>query len=152
MGYKMRILGILITMLLSFTSCEDCYYVENGLHGMWQVLSVERLATGEKNMGQGKLYYMFQRTMVSLGYNDSLPESMPSYIAHFDVVEDSIGMGIFRHYSTGEGNNIDREVKVSLSSLRKFGIYEDFTMFHVERSKRKLILTSDSAHIVLRKY
>jgi hypothetical protein len=90
--------------------------------------------------------------MVSLGYNDPLPESMPSYISHFNLVGDSIEMGIFRYYSTGEGNNIDREVEVPLSSLHKFGIYKDYTMFHLQQSKRNLILTSDSACIVLRKY
>ncbi len=151
MKQKARIFGILIGVL-HFASCMDYYYVENDLHGVWQVASVENLVTGEKSLGHGKLYYMFQRTMVSLGYNDPLPESMPSYISHFNLVGDSIGMGIFRIYSTGEGNNIDREVKVPLSSLHKFGVHEDFTMFYMEQSKHKLILTSDSARVILRKY
>ena len=61
-------------------------------------------------------------------------------------------MGDFRHYSTGEGYKIDKEKKVPLPSLRKFGLFQDYTMFYIEQSSHKLILTSDSARIIMRKY
>lgn len=153
MGMRRLIYLLSILLLaLNITSCKDNYFIENDLHGVWQVTSVERLSTGEVTKSAGDLYYMFQRSMVSLGYNDYFPESMSSYIAHFDLLGDSIGMGIFRIYSTGEGNNIGREVEVPLSSLHKFGIYEDYTMFHLQQSRQEMELVSDSARIVLRKY
>ena len=139
---------------LNIISCKDNYFVENDLHGMWQVTSVERLSTGEVTEAVGDLYYMFQRSMVMLGYKHlGVPESMTRYITHFDLVGvDSIGMGYFRNYSTGEGNNVDREDVVPLDCVYKFGIYEDYTKFHIELLKQKLILVSDSARIELRKY
>ena len=139
---------------LNIISCKDNYFVENDLHGVWQVTSVERLSTGEVTKSAGDLYYMFQRSMVMLGYKQlGVPESMTRYIAHFDLVGvDSIGMGDFRNYTTGEGNNVDREDIVPLADLRKFGLYQDYTMFHMELSRQQLFLISDSARIELRKY
>ena len=139
---------------LNIISCKDNYFVENDLHGVWQVTSVERLSTGEVTKSAGDLYYMFQRSMVMLGYKHlGVPERMTRYITHFDLVGvDSIGMGDFRYYSTGEGDFVNQEFKVPLEDLSKFGLFQDYTMFGMELLKQKLFLVSDSARIELRKY
>ena len=92
--------------------------------------------------------------MVLLYYKrPNTTENMARYIAHFDLSEsDSIGMGDFRYYTTGEGNLINRETKVPLWSLKKFGIYQEYTTFHLQQSKQRMTLTSDKARIELRKY
>ena len=150
---KIRFCLFLIGMLC-LTSCKDSYYIENDLHGIWQVISIDRFSTDEIIEPQGALYYLFQRTMVSLCYNDiAIPERVSNVIAHFDMIApDSIGMGGFRVCTTGEGDYINLEVKVSVSSLNKFGIYQNYTKFHLQQSRQKLIFTSDSARVVLRKY
>lgn len=144
----------LVIFIFCFSSCQDCYYIENDLHGMWQVTSVEKLPEGDIVEAQGQLYYMFQRSMVQLGYKPlNSPQSMRRYIAHFDLIgEDSIGMGYFRMRTTGEGDFVNQEIKIPLDSLRKFGLYDDHTTFSKFQSNQKLILTSDSACIVLRRY
>lgn len=149
-----RYLLIMLIAIQCFTSCGDCYYIENDLHGMWQVVSVERFSTGKVEEPQGRLYYSFQRTMVMLSdVNREIPNSYKRYIAHFDFVGlDSVSMGDFRVRTTGEGNLVDKEVKVSLELLNKFGLYDDNTTFHMEQYEKKLKFTSDSACIVLRKY
>lgn len=153
MGRKWLILGLLIALLCA-TSCKDNYYIENNLHGVWQVVSVDNYSTDVITYPQGTLYYMFQRSIVALCYKHlDIPERMERNIAHFDMVtSDSIGMGDFRAYTTGEGNLVNNEEKVSVSSLRKYGIFEDYTLFHMQLSKDKMMLTSDSACIILRKY
>ena len=71
----------------------------------------------------------------------------------FDIVaSDSIKMGGFRIHSTGEGEQMNKEKEVAVESLRKFGLYQDYTTFYMEQSKQKLILTSDSALVELRRY
>ena len=146
-------LGVLV-FTLNAISCKYCYFIENDLHGVWQVTSVERLSTGEVAEPAGDLYYMFQRSMVMLGRRSlTVPESMVRYIAHFDFLSsDSLGMGDFRLFSTGEGSQINKEEKVPVSSLRKYGIFEDYTLFHMQLSRNKMILISDSARVVMRKY
>ena len=146
-------LGVLV-LTLNAISCKECYFIENDLHGVWQVTSVERLSTGEVAEPAGDLYYMFQRSMVMLGRRSLTgPESMVRYIAHFDFVgSDSLGMGDFKFFSTGEGNQIDKEEAVPLSSLRKFGLFQDYTTFYMEQYSHQLILISDSARVVMRKY
>ena len=140
--------------MLSFTSCKENYYIENDLHGMWQVTSIEKLSTGEIFSPQGTLYYLFQRSMVSLCYSYlNMPERLDEFIAHFDLMgSDSIGMGDFRYGTSGEGDNVNKETKVSINSLNRFGIYQDYTIFHLQQSKKKMVLTSDSACIVFRRY
>ena len=144
----------LFIIILSFSSCQDCYYIENDLHGIWQVTSVAKTSEGEILESQAQLYYMFQRSMVMLGYKPlNETKSMIRYIAHFDLIEpDSIGMGDFRARTTGEGNYVNQESKIPLDSLRKFGIFQDYTLFHMDKSKKELVLSSDSACIVLRRY
>lgn len=146
------IVGVLV-LTLNAISCKDHYYIENDLHGVWQVTSIEKLSTGEVTEPAGDLYYMFQRSMVMLGQRSTVPGSMKRYIAHFDFVgSDSLGMGDFRNYTTGEGNYVNQESKIPLGRLHKFGLYQDYTMFHMLQSKQKLILTSDSARLILRRY
>lgn len=148
-----QILSILAIPLI-FNSCSESYYIENNLHGVWQVVLIEEKSTNKISEGKGELYYMFQRSMVQLCYKDlNVPEAMTRYIAHFDIVSsDSIKMGGFRFYSTGEGEQMNKEDEVAVESLRKFGLYQDYTTFYMEQSKQKLILTSDSALIELRRY
>ena len=140
--------------MLCIISCGNHYYIENDLHGMWQVTSIENILTGEVSDGKGELYYMFQRSMVLLYYKQQYANGgNERYISHIDIVEDdSIGMGYFRVYTTGEGDFVNQEVKASLDSLRKFGLFNDYTTFRMNQSKQKLLLTSDSARIVLRRY
>lgn len=147
-------LSAILVFLLGITSCKDNYYIENDLHGMWQVTSIEKLSTGDIFLPKGKLYYMFQRSMVLLGYKHlNVPESMTRYISQFDFVGyDSIRIDFFRYYSTGEGANVNNETEVALSELHKFGFYQNYTTFHKQELKQELILTSDSARIILRKY
>jgi hypothetical protein len=118
------------------------------------VRSIERFSTGEKTEPQGTLYYLFQRSMVSLCYNYlNIPEKLTNFIAHFEqIAPDSIGMGNFRKSTSGEGDKVNREDVVPVSSLNKFGIYQDYEIFHVELSKEKLVFTSDSVRIVFRMY
>lgn len=148
-----QILSIL-AILLIFNSCGESYYIENNLHGMWQVVLIEKKSTSKVSEAKGELYYMFQRSMVQLCYKDhNVPEAMTRYIAHFDIIaSDSIKMGGFRIHSTGEGEQMNKEKEVAVESLRKFGLYQDYTTFYMEQSKQKLILTSDSALIELRRY
>ena len=139
----------LLVSLLCFSACRDSYYIEHDLHGMWQVTSIEKLDSNQVvEKYDGQLYYLFQRTMVMLGYQHS-DESwiVNRYIAHLDfVAPDSVGMGDFR------GADGKYEEKISLRNLHKFGIYQDYTTFCVEKRKRSLILTSDNVCIKLRKY
>ena len=150
---RMYLLGML-SLMLCLTSCGEYYYIENDLHGLWQVTSVERLSTGEVAESQGQLYYSFQRTMVMLSDVDlEIPGKLKRYIAHFDfLASDSISMGDFRNRTTGERDFVLQETKIPLELLCKFGLYQDCTTFHMEQSKQRLILTSDSACVVLRKY
>lgn len=153
MGRQWLILGILITLLCT-TSCKENYYIESDFHGMWQVTSIDSYSTGVTTYPQGALYYMFQRSMIALCTKHlDIPGSMTRSIAHFDIVaSDSIGMGDFRKHTTGEGSYVNQEEKEPVRSLNKYGIYDDYTIFHVQMSKQQLILTSDSARVVLRKY
>lgn len=150
---RLYVLCIFIAMLC-FTSCKDNYYIENDLHGIWQVTSIERKMTNEIIEPHGTIYYLFQRSMVSLCYNYlDIPERFSNVIAHFELISpDSIGMGGFRVYTTGEGDNVNQEVEVSISSLNDWGIYQDYTIFHMQQYRQKMIFTSDSACIIMRKY
>lgn len=153
MRCRLSILGVL-TSVFCIISCEDNYYIENDLHGMWQVTSVEKITGGESTEYSGLLYYSFQRNIVMLSYNHSnAPENMTRYIAPFELIGiDSMGVGEFRYYTTGEGDYVNQELQVPLDSLIKFGICQPYTSFQMKLSKHKLILTSDSACITLRKY
>lgn len=141
----------LLVFLLCFYACKDNYYIEHELHGMWQVTSIERLNTDQTSeIYDGHLYYFFQRSMVMLGQKMTNDTGMTDfYKSHFEVIgSDSIRMGDFRYAPTYANS----EDKASLRDLRKFGLFQDYTTFYMEQSSHKLILTSDSARIELRKY
>lgn len=153
MRFRRYILSLLIPVLC-FVACEGNYYIENDLHGMWQVTSVEKKMTSDTTETYGLLYYSFQRNIAMLSYNHSnAPENMTRYIAPFEYIgSDSIGVGTFKYYTTGEGDYVNQEFVVPLDSLLKFGISQSYTSFQVKLSKHKLTLTSDSACVTLRKY
>ena len=131
------------------TSCQEYSYIENELHGFWQVTQVENTLTGESSETKGDLYYSFQRSMVMLNYKSPTKPSgmmMTQYLTTFDLSTDSITMGDFRI-------NMEYDKKVDLEALHKFGIYDEYTTFawNIEKNQT-LILTSDKARITLRKY
>ena len=150
----LRIILNILSISLCVVSCEGNYYIENDLHGMWQVMSVERHSTDEVIKSHGDLYYMFQRSMVFLYYKPPQTHiDKARYIAHFDIVSpDSIGMGDFRYYTTGEGDFVNDEDKIPLNNLYKFGIFQNYTMFQMRHSRQELVLNSDSACVIMRKY
>lgn len=146
-----KILNLLIvfTALLCHTSCQKYSYIENELHGLWQVMSVEDKTTGEITEAQGELYYSFQRNMVIVGYNTpSKPTGlmMTQYISEFNLKEDSIEINNFLDYPKCE-------YKAPLQALKKFGIHDEYTTFWIDHPKKSvLILESDQARVTLRKY
>lgn len=150
----MRYLFFLLITLFGIISCKDCYYVENDLHGIWQVVSIDRFSSNKVIEPKGDLYYMFQRNMVALcRKNQAIPESIERYMAHFDLItSDSIGMGHFRIGTSGESGKVAQEQYVSLPEIQPFGLYQSYTVFHMQLQRNKMILTSDSASVVLRKY
>ena len=78
---------LLFVFMLCFAACKDCYFVENDLHGLWQVTSITPKSSGDVIDPQGTLYYSFQRSMVKLGYkNPDIPESMVYYVSCFDFL------------------------------------------------------------------
>ena len=70
-----------------------------------------------------------------------------NHIAYFTHKDDSIFMTDFRIYLNKEGMNSP------LPKLEKFGLYELYNAFSVEKlTGKSLVLDSEKAHIVLRKY
>ncbi|MBO5922075.1 MAG: lipocalin-like domain-containing protein [Bacteroidaceae bacterium] len=139
-------LALLIIILIS--SCES-YQIHGDLDGFWQVTSIENKLTGEITHCKGDTYYSFQREMVLISYvSPNIPtgQMKENYIAYFTHENDVITMTDFRIY-------IDREGKQApLSKLEKFGLYETFNTFDVEKlNNGSLILNSDKARIVLTK-
>ena len=139
-------LALLIIILIS--SCES-YQIHGDLDGFWQVTSIENKQTGEITHCKGDTYYSFQREMVLISYvSPNIPtgQMKENYIAYFTHENDVITMTDFRIY-------IDREGKQApLSKLEKFGLYETFNTFDVEKlNNGSLILNSDKARIVLTK-
>ncbi len=140
-------LALLIIILIS--SCES-YQIHGDLDGFWQVKSIENKQTGEVTHCKGDIYYSFQRELVLISYvSPNIPtgQTKKNYIAYFTHENDVITMTDFRIY-------IDREGKQApLSELGKFGLYETFNTFNVEKlNNSSLILNSDKTRIVLTKY
>lgn len=140
---------IALIILLCHTSCRKYSYIENELHGLWQVTSVEDKTTGEVTEAQGELYYSFQRNMVIVGYNSPNKPTglmMTQYISDFLLEDDSIQINNFRIYQ-------EYEKRAPSEALRKFGIHDEYTTFHIERSKKGLMtLDSDKARVELFRY
>lgn len=142
-----RLLTYLFALMLA--SCES-YLINGDLDGFWQVQTIERLETGEIVQCNNEVYYAFQRHLVQLTQYSSthvMGQMATRYHASFNWEGDSISMGDFREYDLNGSKK-----KAPLSVLRKFGLYQEYTTFHIDLSKESLILTSDSARICLRKY
>ena len=142
---------ILITLfaVVFIASCES-YQIHGNLDGFWQVKSIENKQTGEIKQCKGDIYYSFQRELVLISYvSPNIPtgQMKENYIAYFTHETDVITMTDFRIY-------IDRDGKEApLSKLAKFGLYDTFNTFRVEKlDKSSLILDSKEARIILRKF
>ena len=138
---------LLLLFVLALHSCES-YLINGELDGFWQVQTVEHLPTGKVTECNNRFYYAFQRCIVQLTKHSSygMGDLEAQYHAGFTCSHDSIGMGDFRIYDLLGCKN-----KAPISELKNFGIYQDYTTFHMQLSKAQLILTSDSARIVLSK-
>lgn len=146
---KRQIYTIMTLLALVLTSCES-YLVNGNLDGFWQVTSIENKQTGELTRCKGDVYYSFQRELVLVSYvspNVPTGQVKENHIAYFTHKDDSIFMTDFRIYINKEGMNSP------LPQLEKFGLYELYNAFSVEKlTGKSLVLDSEKAHIVLRKY
>ena len=140
-------LALLIIFLIS--SCES-YQIHGDLDGFWQVTSIENKQTGEITHCKGDTYYSFQRELVLISYvSPNIPtgQMKENYIAYFSHENDSIIMTDFRR------SYVDKDVPVTLSKLEKFGLYDTFNKFQVEKlNKKNLVLNSSKTRITLQKY
>ena len=136
-------------LMLIFTSCES-YLINGDLDGFWQVQEIEWLETGDVVQCNNEAFYAFQRHIVQLTQYPSthvMGQMSTRYHASFDWQGDSISMGDFREYDLDGSKK-----KTPLSELKKFGLCQEYTTFHILLSPKKLTLTSDSTRISLRKY
>ena len=142
-----RIIVLLVVMLTS--SCES-YLIHGDLDGFWQATSIEDKESGEITYCNGDIYYSFQRDLVLITYiSPTTPtgKMKESHIAYFAHDNDSIAMTDFRIYSDRDGT------QSPLAKLEKFGLYETFNTFFVEKLDRSsLILNSQRSRIVLQRY
>lgn len=140
-------LALLIIFLIS--SCES-YQIHGDLDGFWQVTSIENKQTGEITHCKGDTYYSFQRELVLISYvSPNIPtgQMKENYIAYFSHENDSIIMTDFRR------SYVDKDEPVTLSKLEKFGLYDTFNKFQVEKlNKKNLVLNSSKTRITLQKY
>lgn len=141
------LLFVIITLVQ--TSCQKYSYIENELHGLWQITAVEDKTTAETTEAQGDLYYSFQRNMVIVSYKYPTKPTglmMTQYNSDFFLEGDSIHINDFRLYQ-------EYDKKAPLQELKKFGIHGERTAFHINRTNRKsMILESDLSRVSLRKY
>lgn len=144
-----KISTLLIIITLLHTSCQEYSYIENDLHGLWQVTTVEDKATAEVTEVHGDLYYSFQRNMVVVSYNSPTKptgQMMTQYTSDFLLEGDSIHINDFRLYQ-------EYDKRAPLQALKKFGIHGERTSFHIERPDRKsMSLDSEQARVTLLKY
>lgn len=148
---KRYITQIVIAIFIVLTTACESYLMNGDLDGLWQVRSVERFSADTITTNDGELFMSFQQYTVLLSYNypDKLTGSlMANYLSLFEHTGDYITMGYFRDFNLHNSHN-----KVPLDRLERFGIFQDTTTFYIESLNHKsLILTSDSARIVFRKY
>lgn len=146
---KRQIYTIMTLFVLVLTSCES-YLVNGDLDGFWQVKSIENKQTGNITHCKGDIYYSFQRELVLVSCTQSgnpTGQMKENHIAYFTHKNDTIAMTDFRVY-------LDRDGKETpLSKLEKFGLYELYNVFRVEElTGKSLVLDSEKAHIILKKY
>lgn len=147
-------LHIFLTCICA-ASCQESSYIENKLHGLWQVTQIEEKESGNTIHPQGDTFYSFQRNMVMLGYKSpnrptgviAIGETTTTYyVSDFFLENDSIQMGDFRIY-------MYYDKKAPFDMLAKFGIYDEHTTFAIERpNKNALIFESDKSRIIMRRY
>lgn len=140
---------ILLLVAVTASSCES-YLIHGDLDGFWQVMSIENKQTGEIAHCKGDTYYSFQRELVLISYvSPNIPtgQMKENYIAHFTYENDSIHMTDFRIY-------LDRNGKQTpLSELAKFGLYETFNKFGIEKlNDKSMVLSSKRVRIMFKKY
>lgn len=140
-------LALVIIILIS--SCES-YQIHGDLDGFWQVSTIENKETGDITYCNGDTYYSFQRDLVLVSCtlsSNPTGQMKENYIAYFTHENDTITMTDFRIY-------LDRDGKQALlQNLEKFGLYELYNVFHVEElTGKSLVLDSEKAHIILKKY
>ncbi len=143
------ILTVSFALILLFSSCES-YLINGDLDGFWQVQEIEQLETGDIVQCNNEFFYAFQRHIVQLTKyppTHVMGQMGTRYHACFDWQGDSISMGDFREYDLDGSKK-----KAPLSELKRFGLYQEYTTFHIILSKETLTLTSDSTRISLRKY
>ena len=140
---------LLLFAVMTISSCES-YLIHDELDGFWQATSIEDKESGEMRHCNGDIYYSFQRDLVLITYvSPTIPvgKMKESYIAYFAYDNDSIAMTDFRIYYDNNG------AQAPLAELEKFGLYETFNTFFVEKlSNSSLILNSKGSRIVLKKY
>lgn len=146
---KMKIYTIMALLALVLTSCES-YLVNGDLDGFWQVTSIEEKQTGDITRCKGDIYYSFQRELVLVSCTQSINptgQMKENYIAYFTHENDTIAMTDFRVYLDKDGR------QAPLQNLEKFGLYELYNVFRVEKLNNKvLVLNSSKSRITLRKY
>lgn len=139
-------------LILAFTvtSCES-YLINGDLDGFWQLQTVEHLNSGEITHHNNDAFYAFQRHIIQLTRQTEshvMGQMGTRYHAEFCWQNDSIEIGEFREYDLSGCKK-----KVPSAVLEQFGIFQENTIFYVENlDKKSLILTSEDARIVLRKY
>lgn len=146
---KRQIYTIMTLFVLVLTSCES-YLVNGDLDGFWQVKSIEDKQTGNITHCKGDIYYSFQRELVLVSCTQSsnpTGQMKENYIAYFTHENDTITMTDFRIYLDKDGK------QAPLQNLEKFGLYELYNVFYVEKLNNKvLVLNSSKSRITLLKY
>lgn len=147
---KRYIYRLLILLTIIVTSSCESYLIHGNLDGFWQVESIEDKNTGDVTYCNGDTYYSFQRDLVLISYvSPNIPtgQMKENYIAHFTYENDSIYMTDFRIY-------LDRNGKQTpLSELAKFGLYETFNKFGIEKlNDKSMILSSKRVRIMFKKH
>ena len=146
---KRQIYTIMTLFVIVLTSCES-YLVNGDLDGFWQVKSIEDKQTGNITHCKGDIYYSFQRelVLVSCTLSSHLTGQMKeNYIAYFTHENDTITMTDFRIYLDKDGKQAPPQ------NLEKFGLYELYNVFYVEKLNNKvLVLNSSKSRITLLKY
>ena len=135
----------------SFTAC-DSYLINGDLDGMWQLQTIERNTPDTIIQNEGDLFYSFQRHTVLIGDYCNPDELVghlkdEQYVSLFEYEGDSLMIDEFHLYYKREDQPYDT------TRLRRFGIYDKHTAFHIEElTAKRLVLRSDSALLTLRKY
>lgn len=149
---KRHFIHILTLLTIATLTACDSYLINGPLDGMWQLQTIERTAPDTLITNAGDLFYSFQRHTVLMGdYNnpDELPGQLKDeqYVSLFTYEGDRITVGEFHLYYKREEQPYDT------TRLRRFGIYNTYTTFHIEElTAQRLVLRSDSALLTLRKY